>query len=215
MSETILSRAIRGLATSLRFSGSTSGPPGIDLSRASTPVNDLTQYARYGSALIFNQLQDGWATATFEQLSTEAGFVSNLEKWDTQVSGSFGIAQNALSNMMCWIYQVTQGVSVNTSFDDVGASNASISIEKGIGDVGTGWSSHDIWANKGGASAVIPITGLVGGLINEAPARLPIPWAPGSELNFRGQQIGVNPRTVLRHWTFLIRLVPFGVPPLP
>ena len=215
MSETILSRAIRGLSTSLRFTGSTSGPPGIDLSRASTPVNDLTQYARYGSALVFHQLQDGWTTATFVQPFTEAGFLSENQLWDTQVSGDFGIPQNALANMMCWIYSVSQSVSVNTDFGDVGPSKASITVARGIGDVGTGSSSHDIWLNAGGVANVIPIGATACKLVNLVRLPTPIPWAPGSNLNVTGEQVGANPRTIQRNWSFLVRLLPFGVPPPP
>ena len=166
MAETILSRAIRGLGSSLRFTGSREGPPGIDLSRASTPVNDLTQYARYGSALVFNQLQDGWVTATFQQETTEAGFSSQAETWDTQVSGDFGIAANALRGMMLWVYAVSQGFSVNTTVTDVGASRLTISLEKGIGDVVTGIASHVLWLDDGGGGInFIPMAALSGALI--------------------------------------------------
>ena len=153
MPETILSRAIRGLSTSLRFTGSTSGPPGIDLSRASTPVNDLTQYARYGSALVFNQLQDGWVTVAFEQETTEAGWSQQTELWDSQVSGDFGIAANALSGMMLWIYHISQSATANTALVDIGSSRLRVHIALGIGDVATGSDVHDLWLNDGLAQA--------------------------------------------------------------
>ena len=214
MSETILGRAIRGLSTSLRFTGSRTGPVGIDLSRASTPVNDLTQYARYGSALVFNQLQDGWVSVSFSQPTTEAGFDSQDETWDTQVSGSFGIAPNSLANMMCWIYMITLNASANTSEADIGISRVQVPISVGIG--GGAFPSHKIWLNDGAAgSGFIVVQPNNLDMINKTIFSTPFPWAPGASMNLRVQQIGVNPRTVNWTWTFLCRLVPFGVPPLP
>ena len=214
MSDTILGRAIRGLSTSLRFTGSRTGPVGIDLSRASTPVNDLTQYARYGSALVFNQLQDGWVSVSFLQPTTEAGFDSQSETWDTQVSGSFGIAPNALSNMMCWIYMITLNASANTAAADIGISRVSVPISVGIG--GGTFSNHKIWLNDGAAgSGFVTVAPNNLDMINKTIFSSPFPWGPGSPMDLRVEQIGVNPRTVNWTWTFLCRLVPFGVPPLP
>lgn len=215
MAETILSKAIRGLSSSLRFSGSSTGPPGIDLSRASTPVNDLTQYARYGAALVFNQLQDGWVTATFVQTTTEAGFFAQTELWDTQVSGDFGIATNSLNAAMCWIYHISAFVSANTSLDDIGASRVTVPFSRGIGPGLNG--AHLLWGNTGflDGKNFVPTAAIAGSPINMAPANFPIPWAPGSAIETRVQQVGVNPRTTSWTWNFLCRLVPFGVPPLP
>ena len=216
MSETILSRAIRGLSSSLRFTGSRSGPPGVDLSRASTPVNDLTQYARYGSALVFNQLQDGWVTATFDQPSTEAGFVTLSELWDTQVSGDFGIAANSLSGMMCWIYHVSQKAETNTAVADIGTSRMRLHIARGIGDTVAGADAHNIWLNDGESGPnTVQISALELELVNMVRLPSPVPWPPGALVDMRSEQIGVNPRTVTRRWTLLCRVIPFGVPPLP
>ena len=214
MAESILSRAIRGLSTSLRFSGARTGPPGIDLSRASTPVNDLTQYARYGSAIVFDQLQDGWFTASFSQPTTEVGFISQDEGWDTQVSGSFGISQNSLLNMMCWIYAITLNASANTDVSDIGTSRAAVPIAIGLG--GGAFENHNIWLNDGAiGSHFVRVNPNNLDLINKTSFLHPFPWAPGALMNLRVEQVGVNPRTVNWTWTFLCRLVPFGVPPLP
>ena len=214
MAETILSRAIRGLGSSLRFTGSRSGPPGVDLSRASTPVNDLTQYARYGSAIMFSQLQDGWFTATFDQNTTESGFTTQTELWDTQVSGDFGIAINSLAGMMCWIYSVSQFAVASAALSDIGGSRVLVDLARGIG--GGLNSVHTIWLNDGatGPNVVLVQNNQVE-LVNMARPFWPFPWAPGAQMAMRVRQVNANPVTVTRRWTFLCRLLPFGVPPLP
>ena len=195
MSETILSKASRGLSSSLRFTGSSTGPPGIDLSRASTPVNDLTQYARYGSALMFNQLQDGWFTASFSQLTTEAGFVTVTELWDTQVSGAFGIALNSLSGMTCWIYSISIQANANTAVADIGSSRVAVGTEVGIGPGSR--ASQALWLNDGAiGSHFISIAANSLNLVNMTHFLTPFPWAPGADLVFRIEQVGVNPREV-------------------
>lgn len=204
------SRAIRGLAEGRNLLEQPSAPPGIDLTRPSTPTDDLTQYIRYGSALTFQHLADGWVTCTFLQAAIGAGFSAVDRLWDTQVSGDFGISQAALENMMLWIYNVTLGANVVTQLADIGVSRVTIAIEAGIGDVATGSTQHMIFLNNGTGVDVGPTTRM---LPNQAlNLRFPVPWPAGAVMSTRFENLANN-----IDWrpTFLCRVLPFGVPPLP
>ncbi len=210
-----LSRALKGLGNSLGFSGTDrSAPPGIDLTRESTPVNDLTQYARYGSALIFEPLADGWVTATYDIDTVIAGQVAINRTWDTQVSGGFGISQNSLDNMMCWIYGVTMNAVADTAIVDIGISRVTVIIPRGIGDVAGGSAQHALWYNLGVAAGSFIQTGTlqVNLFNNRNQTLIPHPWPAGHDLTIRVNQVNAN--AIAWRTSILCRILPFGVPPI-
>lgn len=204
------SRALRGLAEGRNLLEQPSAPPGIDLTRPSQPVDDLTAYIRYGSALTFSHLQDGWVTATFEELKVGAGFDSTNHTWDTQVSGDFGISQAALENMMLWIYHISVSAHPVTALVDIGVSRITMAIERGVGNVANGTTQGLIWLND---ATGIELSALGRNLTPQAAPRFPYPWPPGAVMQTKTQNINAN--DIVWKFNLLCRIVPFGVPPLP
>lgn len=211
MAENVATRALRGLGNALRLVGDRSAPPGIELATPSQPVDDLTAYVRYGSALTFGHLADGWVSVAFLQLAVGAGFDSVDRIWDTVVSGDFGISQSQLTSTMLWIYGVSLNASAVTQLATIGQARITIAIEKGIGDVATGGAQNLIFLNDGTGVDVGPLNRM---MPNQAlNTRFPTPWPPGSIMATRFNNLDAN--DVNWFVTFLCRLVPFGVPPLP
>ena len=214
MAENVASTALRGLSNALELSGDRTGPPGIELGIPSQPVEDLTQYARYGSAHVFHQLSDGWLTLIVKDVVIAAAYESTtVEDWSSGVSGDFGISSGRLSRMALWIYGVSLRVNAAVALADVGASALYIRIPSPIRVGGAGVTEYMIFGCDGTAPNRIETAPLEVRMVNQVRPFWPFQWAAGQAGVFRNQNVNAN--SVSWEWVVLCRMLPMGQAPLP
>ena len=215
MPENVASKALRGLSNALGLTGDRSAPPGIELAIPSQPVDDLTQYARYGSAHVFGKFSDGWVTLALQEAIVGVNFVSTVvPDWSAIVSGDFGISLGTLSRMALWIYDVSLEAISDSSLADIGAASLTINVPVGM-SVNNGQSrKHNVFACDGTAPNRVEKSALSVILINQLRPSFPFQWGAGQQGLFRGE--GVNAiNTVTFQWSVLCRMLPMGQAPLP
>ena len=215
MAENVATKALRGLSNALELEGERSAPPGIELRIPSQPVDDLTQYIRYGSAHVFGKFSDGWVTLALRDVVVGASFATTVEAdWSAIISGDFGVNLGRLGRMGLWIYGVSLEAASNVSLDDIGACSLDIPVAIGM-RANSGTSPlHTLFASDGKAANRVETGALSVRLINQMRPYFPFQWAAGQAGTFRNQ--GVNAINVVTfEWTLLCRMLPMGQAPLP
>jgi len=211
LTENVATKALRGLSNALKLVGARASPPGIELGLPSQPIHDLTPYARYGSAPVFDHLSDGWVTfALVMPIITQRFQSATIPDWSAVVSDGFGISLNELERMALWVYDSAIRVTAEVTLADVGDSLIRIDIPTGFD---SGLSGHIIFLNQAGN--FVQQSDLEAFLVNEANPHLPFMWPAGQLFTLFGQNTSGIPDDVTFRITLLCRLLPLGVPPLP
>ena len=212
MAENYYGKTIRGLAGLFQFGGNRFGPPGIDLDVPTPTVADLTQLGRYGGSFP-SPTSDGWWRIAIDTAQI-AGTKSTLTtfSWGSDLGGARFIPD---IYKMAYVYAIScrgfteTGADISEFDNAVAQINVGDALHTGVRTAVEMFRSTEAMAQ----SSVTPTESFF--CIPRVTTHvMPMPWARTENMFLINNQTSVA-GTIQYQWALLVRLMPFGIPPLP